>query len=183
MGLQFKPELAEKIMAGKKTQTRRPFKQGDSLVNGRLMRLTKSGKTRTQWQEGHVYAVQPGRSKKGIGLIKLTAMEFIDARHISHEDALAEGFTSRLEFLKVWAGFYDKAVTLEKLADGRWSLIINQRDTTLKQKLWGMKVKVAGVCVEVTASETVILGQLKLRPNDLYQGWALTFHVVEEVQS
>lgn len=95
---------------------------------------------------------------------------------------MAEGFTSRLEFLKVWAGFYDKAVTLEALEGGRWHLTITTRE--IVRKIRGGRVRIAGIHFDVVDYPVVIINLLKEhRPYELYTGWALTFHVVEEVQS
>ena len=87
-------------------------------------------------QVGHTYAVQPGRNKAGVwwwpelrewfdgggtGVypdgfvplrIRITDIRREDAREISREDALAEGFTGvalKYDFLHVWCGMHDKA--------------------------------------------------------------------------
>lgn len=59
----FKKELAEKILTGEKTQTRRPVKAGEELVerDGLLTVLDAHG--RMKMQVGRDYAVQYGRGK------------------------------------------------------------------------------------------------------------------------
>ena len=53
----FKPELAEKVLAGEKTETRR---------------VVKDGEVECRYVPGRDYAVQPGRGKRAIGRIYIT---------------------------------------------------------------------------------------------------------------
>jgi len=144
----FKQELRHKMLEVKKTQTRRPVKDGEYLkfddqviaANGRIKR-----------QVGHEYAVQYGRGKptcwwrqnhaaepieipyslytkereqsgkdwqaaftqdKGWKQFKIEIIRIRreDVRNISHEDAIAEGFSNRHGFLETWCGFYDAGI-------------------------------------------------------------------------
>ncbi len=55
----FKPELVEKILAGEKTETRRKAKPDGAQ----------------RYVPGRTYAVQPGRTKKGVARIKVLSAE------------------------------------------------------------------------------------------------------------
>lgn len=100
--MNFRPELAAKVMAGEKTQTRR-------LV---------SHNPRSPWwhvecgyKVGRDYAVCPGRGKHAIGRIRITeTMQLRLGGTLSLADAQAEGFASRDEFRLAWIdinGGYD----------------------------------------------------------------------------
>lgn len=92
--MNFKPELAERVMRGEKTVTRR-------LV---------SSNPRSPWFEGgcslkvgHTYAVCPGRGKNAIGRVRIVS---VDKRHLGQglttAEARAEGFADRGEFRSAW---------------------------------------------------------------------------------
>jgi hypothetical protein len=105
----FSPENVAKIEAGEKTQTRRvrrPY-----AVSGR-----KDGAAYDVWdfnarrayvpiyEVGKSYAVQPGRGKKAVGRIRITAIRYCErAAEISEGDAVAEGFATPDEFRAVYA--------------------------------------------------------------------------------
>jgi hypothetical protein len=183
MGFQFKPHLVDLIKDLLKTQTRRPFKEGDrfsALLQG-VLRITGSGQERLQWKVGKRYALQPGRGKKGVGFIEVSEIRFEDARDISQADAVAEGFETPMDFLAVWCSFYDQAVTLEKLDDGRWRLMLKSDTQDLRGP--GLKLKVTSRAVEVEDTAAVILRLLKTRPANLYKAWAISFKLVEPEQA
>lgn len=178
----FKVALAEKIIKGEKTQTRRPVKPGERLemVDGLL---TVMRGHRLRMQQGRDYAVCYGRGKatrwynadkcliphelylKARGhsgaswredfaakgwtefRILLTDIRCEDVRDISHDDSIAEGFKSCVEFLETWAGFYDSS-QLSVLRDAYWS----------------------------DAQKHVLISD---RPYRLYQAWAYTFEIAE----
>lgn len=123
----------ELVMAGKKTQTRRLVKPNDKFVSfttiptGEFEEVVQSrfieiytddpqdinyvindfGNIR--FAVGKTYAVQPGRGKRSVGRIRVTAIRGPeDVRNISLEDAMAEGFGCREEFLRVWVSMHDK---------------------------------------------------------------------------
>jgi hypothetical protein len=103
----FSPLDAEKILTGKKTQTRRLVKNGEKCFDGITVSATWVHKImgasptdhRTwapyygKWQVGRTYAVQPGRGKKAIGRFRLLDIRREYLQDISHNDALAEGFS------------------------------------------------------------------------------------------
>jgi hypothetical protein len=165
MGFQFKPHLVDLIKDLLKTQTRRPFKEGDrfsALLQG-VLRITGSGQERLQWKVGKRYALQPGRGKKGVGFIEVSEIRFEDARDISQADAVAEGFETPMDFLAVWCSFYDPYIRLEKLDDGRWSICFTS---------------------DIVGDADQILALIKQRrPASLYKAWAISFKLVEPEQA
>jgi hypothetical protein len=165
--MNFKPELLAKVLNEEKTQTRRPIRGVDMAIDihgtpGALdspdfwrlstIKTVLDEKGRVRYEVGKAYAVCPGRGKSGQGHIVLTQIRHEDVRDISADDVHAEGFTNRLDFLKVWCGFYDKAqakhyegVTLDDSSDVFASLLL----------------------------------RLMQRPFELYEAWALTFELVK----
>lgn len=93
--MQFRPELAQKILTGEKTQTRRIVKPGEWLVE-----LDGGGKivfrepTTPKWITGQSYAIQPG-TKATIGRFKLLDIRREQVQDITLEDAVAEGIRGR----------------------------------------------------------------------------------------
>lgn len=94
--MNFKPELAQAVMAGRKTVTRR-------LV---------SHNTRSPWwrekcslEVGKDYAVCPGRGKNAIGRVRIVRVSR-EPLHLvlNHGEAHREGFPSALAFREAWKG-------------------------------------------------------------------------------
>lgn len=85
----FRPELAEMVVDGIKTQTRRPTK----------------GKP-CRYAVGQTYAVQPGRGKHSVGRITIEAVRLVTLDPLTGEDAQAEGFDSPDDFFAYWIGLY-----------------------------------------------------------------------------
>lgn len=79
----FKPELVTLILAGNKTQTRRPVLYG---LNGKVIPC--------RYKVGHTYAVQPGRGKRQVARIEILEVRRESWGAISEPDAIAEGFTA-----------------------------------------------------------------------------------------
>lgn len=92
----FRPELVELIKQGKKTQTRRPVKRPGE---------------RSRYKEGHVYSVQPGRTKPGELKITITAVRVEPVGLISDADVRREGFKSRADFFTYFQLLYGPAPT------------------------------------------------------------------------
>lgn len=107
--MQFKPELAQKILTGEKTQTRRIVKPGERFVDylpgGKVVFTEK----RTKWAVGQTYAIQPGRGKAAIGRFKLLDIRRERVQDITEQDAIAEGFGSISEFFGVFESINGKA--------------------------------------------------------------------------
>lgn len=92
----FKPELATKVLAGEKTQTRRIKKEGERLLASILgVKMVLDYRARTKWQVGKTYAVQTGRGKPGIGRLRLLDIRAQQLKYISPQEAFDEGI--RLE--------------------------------------------------------------------------------------
>lgn len=104
-GLTFKPELAELVANGSKTQTRR---------------LVSENPNSPWWQAdcgfrvgggpGGSYAVQPGRGQVAICRVRMLSVVRMPLGALSLQDARAEGFDSVSDFEAAWARinrFYD----------------------------------------------------------------------------
>lgn len=91
--MNFRPELAAKVMAGEKTVTRR---------------LVSDNPRSPWWRErcslvvGRDYAVCPGRGKNAIGRVRITHVTRYQLDWIDEADAHREGFESRAVFQAAW---------------------------------------------------------------------------------
>lgn len=99
----FRPELAQAILDGRKTETRRParFENGTEWV-------------RPPYKPGRTYAVQPGRGKKAIGRIRIVGVRW--ERFFEGLDEAAahrEGFESVREFISTWLDIYGRGNWLD----------------------------------------------------------------------
>jgi len=93
--MNFRPELAAKVMAGQKTVTRRRmsnnprspwFRDRCSLVVGRS------------------YAVCPGRGKAAIGRVIVISVRVSTLSYVGCSEAILEGFRTYGEFVDAWTG-------------------------------------------------------------------------------
>ena len=73
------------VLAERKTQTRRIIRS-----------------ERPPCKVGGTVAVQPGRGKKAVGRIMVTALSRVRLGSITEADARAEGFANRGEFIETW---------------------------------------------------------------------------------
>lgn len=89
----FQPPLVQQIRAGKKTQTRRPAKDGEPC----------------RYREGKSYAVQPGRGQSATCRIHVTAVRQEIVGEIAFADARAEGFPTTDDFKTYWVSVHDRA--------------------------------------------------------------------------
>lgn len=92
----FSGDLADKVLSGEKTQTRRPVKY--------------DGITRIpcQYKVGRTYAIQRKRGTHGLGpRILILSVERERVSSITPEDAHAEGFATTSDFLERWHSFYE----------------------------------------------------------------------------
>ncbi len=111
MGIMFAPDMLELVLSGKKTQTRRQVKHGQSIIElyadpnepDEIGCVVDGGGKRDvkKWRVGNTYAIQPGRGKKGVGRVRILSIRLERFCDISQADAVAEGFTDP-------AGFYAK---------------------------------------------------------------------------
>jgi hypothetical protein len=98
----FKPELCELILSGRKTVTRRPVSDNPRSPWWRERCSLEHG-----WEVGADYAVCPGRDKAAVGRILLTARperQWLGA--ITNSEAVLEGFSHRGEFVTYWERLY-----------------------------------------------------------------------------
>jgi hypothetical protein len=99
--MNFQPELAEKVMAGEKTVTRR---------------LVSDNPRSPWWRErcaltiGRDYAICPGRGKHAIGRVRIVNIGQRPLDRMNVREAHREGFGSIAAFESAWAainGSYD----------------------------------------------------------------------------
>lgn len=108
--MNFKPELAEKVMAGEKTVTRRLVSDNPNSpwwVDGCSLKV------------GRTYAVCPGRGKNAIGRALVTAVEKLPLGYLTDEEARAEGFADEFAFRDVFHrinGYYDPDAEVWRVA-------------------------------------------------------------------
>lgn len=112
---------ANLVAEGKKSQTRRLVRPGDSLgftraeggvvtpavVNASQVYVGSQKKPvmsmRLRWVVGRTYGVQPGFRKPSICWIQVTGLRFEpDPMAISDDDARAEGYQDAADFVKHW---------------------------------------------------------------------------------
>lgn len=92
--MNFRPELAAKVMDGTKTATRRLVS-----ANPRSPWYRHS----TRWPAGKRFAVCPGRSKDNIGHARVVAARVVHLGTLTDDEARAEGFESAADFAVTWA--------------------------------------------------------------------------------
>lgn len=108
-----------------KTRTSRIKKDGQcceriGFPNGTVTavyQLISTDNERLIWRVGGSYAAQPGRGQNAIGRVKILKIEDQDVRHITPDEARAEGFASVGDFLAVWIKMHDKK------AYARWEVL------------------------------------------------------------
>lgn len=108
--MNFKPELAAKVMSGEKTVTRR---------------LVSDNPNSPWWQAacslkvGQDYAVCPGRGKNQIGRVRVKSVSLESLAEFGGDDeARREGFSSWEEFRDVWVSInkgYDSAALVWRI--------------------------------------------------------------------
>lgn len=103
-GMNFRPELAAKVMAGEKTVTRR---------------LVSDNPNSPWWRErcslkiDHTYAVCPGRGKNAIGRVRIVRVMSEPLGYLNVDEARREGFRDSNGFEGAWHainGGYDPDV-------------------------------------------------------------------------
>lgn len=82
----------EQVLSRDKTQTRRLKKPGDELrrTDGGIPYIYNTITKRIRYCGGRDYAVQPGRSKHGLGKIRITDIRMEKLQKMSLMDAMAE---------------------------------------------------------------------------------------------
>lgn len=91
----FAPDLASKVLAGQKTQTRRRVKHNAS-----------GSEQPCRYSPGRTYAVQSGRGQPALARIRILSVAKVRVGSITREDARAEGFRSPDAFYTRWREMY-----------------------------------------------------------------------------
>ena len=146
-------DAIDKILRGEKTQSRRLRKSTEQVVcdeQGNVIGVKVNG--RWKWRVGQTRAIQPGRGKPSVARIRITDIRREDARDISWQDALAEGYANEVDFWMVWTSMHDKEYVRGLTEENRYASFV--------ESVW-------------------VMG-LKQRPAERYQCWALTFELVRE---
>lgn len=105
----FKPDLAQKVMAGEKTVTRRMLSDNPRSPWWR---------EKCRYRVGQVVAVNPGRGVTNIGHVRLTSVENVKLGFLDDSEAEREGFANLRDFEDVWTsmhGSYDPELRLWRL--------------------------------------------------------------------
>jgi len=123
-------QSAEQVMNGTKTQTRRPLKPDDRLTSyvrnvPVLPTIFNDRMNRVRYQVGRTYAVQPGRSQKSIGRIRIDRIRVEKLFQMKYRDMIAEGMLPEeydeevdgeplakdyfVGFLRAWNRMYDRS--------------------------------------------------------------------------
>lgn len=103
----FRHDLSAKVLAGTKTQTRRLARpkerverdDDNHIVIVRRPREASETTGRIRFCVGQTYAIQTGRGRQGIGFVRITGIREESLLNISQEDAVAEGFRDRTDFV------------------------------------------------------------------------------------
>ena len=130
----------KQVLSRDKTQTRRVTKPGDELrrSNDGIPYIYNTISKRIRYCAGRDYAVQPGRSKHGLGKIRITDVRMEKLLDMNVEDAMAEGIlpegTTRpdlpTEYLRGFIIYWEQ---LYGSTDNAWKH--NPRVVVLKFKL------------------------------------------------
>lgn len=105
----FAPSLAQRILEGNKTVTRR--------------RLTHRGGRELRYKAGGVYAIQPGRGKRHIGHLRVLDVIAEPLAWVDEREARMEGFESPEAFQRYWAvlhGEYDPEELVARISFEVW---------------------------------------------------------------
>jgi hypothetical protein len=99
----FKPGLIEKILSGKKTQTRQPVKPNHILVcRFDPSRTTTKVMHAMRYVPGRDYAIKPGRTSAGVARVLIQDLRLEQLGDITPAAAVAEGFKRTDEFFAYW---------------------------------------------------------------------------------
>ncbi|HRQ41846.1 MAG TPA: ASCH domain-containing protein [Chloroflexota bacterium] len=116
------------ILNDKKTETRRQINPGEKLLDN-PKRVEVNG--RVKWQVGRSYAIQPGRSQKAVGRIRITDIKMQPPGQMQTEDARAEGFPSLDDFWQTWLQIHKHFDP-----DLAFWVITFTREPTPEEKVW-----------------------------------------------
>lgn len=158
----------EKVLSGEQTEKRQLVQRFEgatmSKIGGPIVVTDKHG--RIKYAAGQIHLVQPAANKKSVARICILKVGRDDVRDISDEEAKAEGFNSRLDFLSSWVAKHDGGAnfTYYGLDDKPLKVFKQWRGVRLR---W------------VETDEEGILHHLKRRDDRKYMAWVLTFKLVQ----
>ena len=162
-----------------KIHTRRIIKPGQKLVqhvgdDGFDLPVVISQAGKRLHYSGQVVAVQPGRTMKGDGKIRILEIQQQDVRNITNNDACAEGFYHALDFLITWCGMHDIDLMLP-----------NSRPTQLSQPSVQFHLERHDTFTFDKSGYTMSWAEwvdnvLMKRPNSHYQAFAYLFEAIEQ---
>lgn len=103
----------DEILDGRKTQTRRVCKPGETCKRyiDDTIWCVRTPSNRTKWERGHTYAIQPKRGQPGLKThrIRITALRQERLGAITEDDAKAEGCPDGEDFPYWWyMGLWDE---------------------------------------------------------------------------
>lgn len=100
--MNFQAELAEKVMRGEKTVTRRMVSTNPNSPWFAINRAFRPPRAKG-FEPGRDYAVCPGRGKSAIGRIRVKWVDALTLGKLGRIEAQAEGFATPEEFEAAWA--------------------------------------------------------------------------------
>jgi hypothetical protein len=108
----------DKVLSAEKCQTRRLIKNNEKLCSesglfGEQI-FVKATSSRKVYEVGKSYAVQPNRGKSAVARIVITGIRREPVRAITEQDAHAEGFASRDEFIATWRIIHGQKASLNR---------------------------------------------------------------------
>lgn len=114
--ISFKPELLASVLIGKKTETRRISKVGDSLpiINRfgsvrSMFNICENGQIRLLYRIGNDYAIVPGRGQRAVGRVTVTNLGLENLFDISQESVDRECFgATPQEYIDRFQAMYKK---------------------------------------------------------------------------
>lgn len=111
--MNFRPELAAKVMAGEKTETRRVVS-----TNPRSLWWTR----RCGLRPGRDYAVCPGRTKPAIGRVYVTSVVKEPLYLLDDRAARHEGFSDQEAFRVYWRDMHGSWIPEQRVWVVRFTL-------------------------------------------------------------
>jgi hypothetical protein len=181
----MKEELAQLVIEGKKTQTRRPSKPGETLAEINGLKTVLDARGHIKYQVGREYALQYGRGlptrywnqTEGIMSWDFYRAWLAKEGQKFHEIAKLMGWQPlKYKLLDVWHENVRTISYEDSLEEGFDSAIPFFRTWV------GFYDNPALSAVDVYKHHSdfkIVLSLLNARPAELYQAWALKFEVVK----
>lgn len=130
----FKPGLVEKIIAGKKTMTRRAVKAGETACVLNLERTATRFVPGCRYVPGRDYAVQKGRGGVEVARIKIELVRLELLGEITPTDAIAEGFKTTDHFFAYWERLHGQVDSEQPVWAMAFKLVLEERERYLGRR-------------------------------------------------